>query len=54
MLSWWVLEEARKLSSPREILLWMMDDATETPKALQASECSGLLDLMRASCLIFA
>ena len=47
-----VLEEARKLTSSREILLWMTP--SEAPKALQASECSELLDPMRASCWIFA
>ena len=45
-------EEARKLTSSREILLWMTP--SEAPKALQASECSELLDPMRASCWIFA
>ena len=47
-----LLEEARKLTSSREILLWMTP--SEAPKALQASECSELLDPMRASCWIFA
>ena len=42
-----MLEEARKLTSSREILLWMTP--SEAPKALQASECSELLDPMRAS-----
>ena len=46
------LEDARKQSSSREILLWMTP--SEAPKALQASECSELLDPMRASCWIFA
>ena len=46
------LEEARKLTSSREILLWMTP--SEAPKALQASECSELLDPMRASCWISA
>ena len=46
------LAEARKLSTSREILLWMTP--SEAPKALQASECSELLDPMRASCWIFA
>ena len=50
MVHW--LEEARKLTSSREILLWMTP--SEAPKALQASECSELLDPMRASCWIFA
>ena len=44
--------EARKLTSSREILLWMTP--SEAPKALQASECNELLDPMRASCWIFA
>ena len=47
-----LLEEARKLTSSWEILLWMTP--SEAPKALQASECSELLDPMRASCWIFA
>ena len=47
-----VLVEARKLTTSREILLWMTP--SEAPKALQASECSELLDPMRASCWIFA
>ena len=47
-----LLEDARKQSSSREILLWMTP--SEAPKALQASECSELLDPMRASCWIFA
>jgi len=46
------LVEARKLSTTREILLWMTP--SEAPKALQASECSELLDPMRASCWISA
>jgi len=33
------MEEACKLTSSREILLWMTP--SETPKALQAAECSG-------------
>ena len=36
-----LLEEARKLTSSREILLWMTP--SEAPKALQASERSELL-----------
>jgi hypothetical protein len=36
----------------REIVLWTTP--SEPPKALQASECSELLDPMRASCLILA
>ena len=47
-----VLVEARKLTTSREILPWMTP--SEAPKALQASECSELLDPMRASCWIFA
>ena len=46
------LVAARKLTTSREILLWMTP--SEAPKALQASECSELLDPMRASCWIFA
>ena len=49
---WQLLAAARKLTTPREILLWMTP--SEAPKALQASECSELLDPMRASCWIFA
>ena len=47
-----LLAEARKLSASKEILLWMTP--SEAPKALQASECSELLDPMRASCWISA
>ena len=47
-----LLAAARKLATSREILLWMTP--SEAPKALQASECSELLDPMRASCWIFA
>ena len=47
-----MLEEARKLTSSREILLWMTP--SEAPKALQASECSVLLDPVRASCWMSA
>ena len=47
-----MLEAARKHAPSREILLWMTP--SEAPKALQASECSELLDPMRASCWIFA
>ena len=43
---------ARKLMTSREILLWMTP--SEAPKALQASECSELLDPTRASCWISA
>ena len=46
------LAAAHKLTAPQEILLWMTP--SEAPKALQASECSELLDPMRASCWIFA
>ena len=47
-----VLVVARKQTTSREILLWMTP--SEAPKALQASECSELLDPMRASCWISA
>ena len=47
-----LLVEARKLTTSREILLWMTP--SEAPKALQASECSELLDPMKASCWISA
>ena len=40
------------LTTSREMLLWMTQ--SEAPKALQASECSELLDPMRASCWISA
>ena len=43
---------ARKQTTSREILLWMTP--SEAPKALQASECSELLDPTGASCWIFA
>ena len=46
------LAAARKQAASKEILLWMTP--SEAPKALQASECSELLDPMRASCWIFA
>ena len=46
------LEHARTRTPLSEILLWMTP--SEPPKALQASECSELLDPMRASCLILA
>ena len=39
-------------ATSREILLWMTP--SEAPKALQASECSELLDPTGASCWIFA
>ena len=47
-----LLAAARKQAASREILLWMTP--SEAPKALQASECSELLDLVRASCWISA
>ena len=47
-----LLAVARKLTTSLEILLWMTP--SEAPKALQASECSELLDPMRASCWISA
>ena len=45
-----LLVAAHKHTTAREILLWMIP--SEPPKALQASECSELLDPMRASCQI--
>ena len=45
-----MLAVARKQATSQEILLWMTP--SEAPKALQASECSELLDPMRASCWI--
>ena len=47
-----MLVVARKLTTSREMLLWMTP--SEAPKALQASECSERLDPMRASCGISA
>ena len=47
-----LLVVARKRTTSREILLWMTP--SEAPKALQASECSELLDPMRANCWISA
>ena len=47
-----MLVVAHKHTTTEEILLWMIP--SEPPKALQASECSELLDPMRASCLILA
>ena len=47
-----VLVAARKQATSGEILLWMTP--SEAPKALQASECSELLDPTGASCWIFA
>ena len=46
------LATARMQIAAREIVLWTTP--SEPPKALQASECSELLDPMRASCLILA
>ena len=46
------MEDAREQSSSRKILLWLTP--SEASKALQASECSELLDPMRASCWISA
>ena len=51
-IAWHVLVAARKQATSREILLWMTP--SEAPKALQASECSELLDPLRASCWISA
>ena len=45
-----MLDVAHKHTSTKEILLWKIP--SEPPKALQASECSELLDPMRASCQI--
>ena len=47
-----LLVVAQKQTTSREILLWMTP--SEAPKALQASECSELLDPTGASCWIFA
>ena len=47
-----LLATARMQIAAREIVLWTTP--SEPPKALQASECSELLDPMRASCLILA
>ena len=44
------LATARMQIAAREIVLWTTP--SEPPKALQASECSELLDPMRASCQI--
>ena len=46
------LAAARKRTASQEILLWMTP--SEAPKALQASECSELLDPTGASYWIFA
>ena len=43
-VSYPLLAEARKLTTSREILLWMTP--SEAPKVLQASEHSELLDPM--------
>ena len=47
-----MLADAHKQPATREMLLWMTP--LEAPKALQASECSELLDPMRANCWISA
>ena len=47
-----MLAVARKQTASKEILLWMTP--SEAPQALQASECSELLDPLRASCWISA
>ena len=47
-----MLATAQMQIATREIVLWTTP--SEPPKALQASECSELLDPMRASCLILA
>ena len=46
------LVDAQKQSTYKDILLWMTP--SEAPKALQASECSELLDPTGASCWIVA
>ena len=46
------LVAALEQTTSREILLWMTP--SEAPKALQASECSELLDPTRANCWISA
>ena len=51
-LNFQILATARTQIAAREIVLWTTP--SEPPKALQASECSELLDPMRASCLILA
>ncbi len=51
-LIFWYLVSARKQITSREIVLWMIH--SETPKALQASECSELLEPTRANCWITA
>ena len=47
-----LLVAAQKQTTSWEILLWMTP--SEAPKALQASECSELLDPTRANCWISA
>ena len=47
-----MLVAALEQTTSREILLWMTP--SEAPKALQASECSELLDPTRANCWISA
>ena len=47
-----LLVVAQKQTTSREILLWMTP--SEAPKALQASECSELLDPTRANYWISA
>ena len=47
-----MLAVAHELTALKEILLWMTP--SDAPKALQASECSELLDPTGASCWIFA
>ena len=48
----WLLAAAREQATFKEILLWMTP--SEAPRALQASECSELLDPTGASCWISA
>ena len=50
VLQRYLLAADRKQAASREMLLWMTP--SEAPKALQASECSELLDPLRASCRI--
>ena len=47
-----ILVAAQEQTTSEEILLWMTP--SEAPKALQASECSELLDPTRANCWISA
>ena len=51
-LIFWYLVIAREQTASREIVLWTIH--SETPKALQASECSELLEPTRANCWISA